>query len=143
MVVHAPVRLGCPAERARIGVGCLSASLRRSPITGACCWAAFGPGGAGGGAAGIAGGYRLPFIDLVMMLGACGPESAQLTNMATVLVAALSGFVTARGQCVELAGAGCLAGGGQWMVRVSDRVSVQAAGRLISNSSPAEPLTAA
>jgi hypothetical protein len=55
MVVHAPVRSGCPAERARFGVRCLSASLRRSPITGACCWAAFGHGrhnghGAGGGA---------------------------------------------------------------------------------------------
>jgi hypothetical protein len=86
MVVHAPVRLGCPAERARIGVGCLSASLRRSPITGACCWAAFGSGGACGGAAGIAGGYRMLFIALGMVVGVGGPEGAQLTSMATVLV---------------------------------------------------------
>jgi H+/Cl- antiporter ClcA len=52
--------------------------------------------GAAGAAAGIAGGYRLPFTALAMVLGVGGPEGAQLTSMATVLVAALSGLVTAR-----------------------------------------------
>ena len=52
--------------------------------------------GAVGAAAGIAGGYRLPFTALAMVLGVGGPEGAQLTSMATVLVAALSGLVTAR-----------------------------------------------
>jgi CIC family chloride channel protein len=52
--------------------------------------------GAAGAAAGIAGGYRLPFTAMAMVLGVGGPEGAQLTSMATVLVAALSGLVTAR-----------------------------------------------
>ena len=52
--------------------------------------------GAAGAAAGIAGGYRLPFTALAMVLGVGGPEGAQLTSMATVLVAALSGLLTAR-----------------------------------------------
>ena len=43
-------------------------------------------GGAGGGAAGIAGGYRMLFIALGMVVGVGGPEGAQLTSMATVLV---------------------------------------------------------
>jgi H+/Cl- antiporter ClcA len=52
--------------------------------------------GAAGAAAGIAGGYRLPFTAMAMVLGVGGPEGAQLTSMATVLVAALSGLFTAR-----------------------------------------------
>jgi H+/Cl- antiporter ClcA len=52
--------------------------------------------GAAGAAAGIAGGYRLPFTAMAMVLGVGGPEGAQFTSMATVLVAALSGLVTAR-----------------------------------------------
>ena len=52
--------------------------------------------GAAGAAAGIAGGYRLPFTAMAMVLGVGGPEGAQLTSMATGLVAALSGLLTAR-----------------------------------------------
>jgi H+/Cl- antiporter ClcA len=52
--------------------------------------------GAAGAAAGIAGGYRLPFTAMAMVLGVGGPEGAQLTSIATVLVAALSGLLTAR-----------------------------------------------
>jgi H+/Cl- antiporter ClcA len=52
--------------------------------------------GAAGAAAGIAGGYRLPFTAMAMVLGVGGPEGAQFTSMATVLVAALSGLLTAR-----------------------------------------------
>jgi H+/Cl- antiporter ClcA len=52
--------------------------------------------GAAGAAAGIAGGYRMPFTATAMVLGVGGPEGAQLTSMATVLVAALSGLLTAR-----------------------------------------------
>jgi hypothetical protein len=48
------------------------------------------------GTAGAAGGYRLPFTALAMLLGVGGPEGAQLTSMGTVLVAGLSGLVTAR-----------------------------------------------
>ena len=52
--------------------------------------------GAAGAAAGIAGGYRLPLTAMAMVLGVGGPEGAQLTSLATVLVAALSGLLTAR-----------------------------------------------
>lgn len=52
--------------------------------------------GAAGAAAGIAGGYRLPLTAVAMVLGVGGPEGAQLTSLATVVVAALSGLVTAR-----------------------------------------------
>ena len=52
--------------------------------------------GAAGAAAGIAGGYRLPFTAMAMVLGVGGPEGAQFTSMATVMVAALSGLLTAR-----------------------------------------------
>lgn len=52
--------------------------------------------GAAGAAAGIAGGYRLPFTAVSMVLGVGGPEAAKLTCLATVVVAALSGLVTAR-----------------------------------------------
>jgi hypothetical protein len=48
------------------------------------------------GTAGFAGGYRLPFTALAMVLGVGGPEGAQLTSMDTVLVVALLGLVTAR-----------------------------------------------
>ncbi len=40
------------------------------------------------GTAGFAGGYRLPFTALAMVLGVGGSEGAQLTSMDTVLVAA-------------------------------------------------------
>ncbi len=52
--------------------------------------------GAAGAAAGIAGGYRLPFTAVAMVLGVGGPETAKLTCLATVGVAALCGLVTAR-----------------------------------------------
>lgn len=52
--------------------------------------------GAAGAAAGIAGGYRLPLTAVAMVLGVGGPEEAQLTSLATVLVATLSGLLTAR-----------------------------------------------
>lgn len=52
--------------------------------------------GAAGAAAGIAGGYRLPLTAVAMVLGVGGPETAQITCLATVVVAALSGLVTAR-----------------------------------------------
>ncbi|MBV8883927.1 MAG: chloride channel protein [Chroococcidiopsidaceae cyanobacterium CP_BM_RX_35] len=52
--------------------------------------------GAAGAAAGIAGGYRLPFTALVMVLGVGGPKAAKLTSFATVVVAAILGLVTAR-----------------------------------------------
>lgn len=52
--------------------------------------------GAAGAAAGIAGGYRLPLTAMAMVLGVGGPEGAQLTSLATVVVAALSGLLTAR-----------------------------------------------
>lgn len=52
--------------------------------------------GAAGAAAGIAGGYRLPLTAVAMVLGVGGPQEAQLTCMATVVVAALTGLLTAR-----------------------------------------------
>ncbi len=52
--------------------------------------------GAAGAAAGIAGGYRLPLTAVAMVLGVGGPETAKLTCLATVLVAAIAGLVTAR-----------------------------------------------
>jgi H+/Cl- antiporter ClcA len=52
--------------------------------------------GAAGAAAGIAGGYRLPLTAMAMVLGVGGPGAAQLTCLATVVVAALSGLVAAR-----------------------------------------------
>lgn len=47
--------------------------------------------GAAGAAAGIAGGYRLPFTALAMVLWLGGPRPAQLTCLATVLIAFLAG----------------------------------------------------
>ncbi|MFM8300285.1 MAG: chloride channel protein, partial [Microcystis aeruginosa] len=52
--------------------------------------------GAAGAAAGIAGGYRLPLTAMAMVLGVGGPGAAQLTCLATVVIAALSGLVAAR-----------------------------------------------
>ena len=52
--------------------------------------------GAAGAAAGIAGGYRLPLTAIAMVLGVGGPQEAQLTCLATVVVGALAGLVTAR-----------------------------------------------
>ncbi len=52
--------------------------------------------GAAGAAASIAGGYRLPLTAVAMVLGVGGPEEAQLTCLATVVVATISGLVTAR-----------------------------------------------
>ena len=72
--------------------------------------------GAAGAAAGIAGGYRLPFTAMAMVLGVGGPEGAQLTSMATVLVAALSGLFTARA-----ANALSLLVRGGWRGRVGSR----------------------
>jgi len=47
--------------------------------------------GAAGAAGGIAGGYRLPFTALALVVGLGGPESATLTCLATVLVATVAG----------------------------------------------------
>jgi H+/Cl- antiporter ClcA len=47
--------------------------------------------GAAGAAAGIAGGYHLPFTAAAMVLGVGGPHLASLTCLATVAVAALAG----------------------------------------------------
>jgi H+/Cl- antiporter ClcA len=52
--------------------------------------------GAAGAAAGIAGGYRLPLTAAAMVVGVGGPQGAQLTCLATVMVGALAGLVTAR-----------------------------------------------
>lgn len=52
--------------------------------------------GAAGAAAAIAGGYRLPLTAAAMVLGVGGPGAAQLTCLATVVVAALAGMVTAK-----------------------------------------------
>ncbi|MEX0271092.1 chloride channel protein [Leptolyngbyaceae cyanobacterium UHCC 1019] len=52
--------------------------------------------GAAGAAAGIAGGYRLPFTAMAMVLGIGGPQSAKLTCFATVFVATISGLMTAK-----------------------------------------------
>ena len=52
--------------------------------------------GAAGAAAGIAGGYRLPLTAVAMVLGVGGPETAQITCLGTVVVAALSGLVAAQ-----------------------------------------------
>jgi H+/Cl- antiporter ClcA len=47
--------------------------------------------GAAGAAGGIAGGYRLPFTAVALVLGLGGPTSATLTCLATVGVATLAG----------------------------------------------------
>ena len=47
--------------------------------------------GAAGAAGGIAGGYRLPFTAVALVLGLGGPQSATLTCLATVGVATLAG----------------------------------------------------
>jgi H+/Cl- antiporter ClcA len=46
--------------------------------------------GAAGAAAGIAGGYRLPFTAIAMVLGVGGPPTATLTCLGVVAVAYLS-----------------------------------------------------
>jgi len=50
--------------------------------------------GAAGAAAGIAGGYHLPFTAAAMVIGVGGPPLASLTCLATVAVAALAGSKT-------------------------------------------------
>jgi H+/Cl- antiporter ClcA len=50
--------------------------------------------GAAGAAAGIAGGYHLPFTAAAMVLGVGGPHLASLTCLVTVAVAALAGSKT-------------------------------------------------
>jgi H+/Cl- antiporter ClcA len=47
--------------------------------------------GAAGAAAGIAGGYHLPFTAAAMVLGVGGPHMATLTCLATVAIASLAG----------------------------------------------------
>ena len=47
--------------------------------------------GAAGAAAGIAGGYHLPFTAAAMVLGVGGPHLATVTCLATVVIASLSG----------------------------------------------------
>lgn len=49
--------------------------------------------GAAGAAAGIAGGYRLPFTAVAMVLGVGGPRLATLTCLATVAIALVAGVV--------------------------------------------------
>jgi H+/Cl- antiporter ClcA len=52
--------------------------------------------GASGAAAGISGGYRLPFTAVAMVLGVGGPRLATLSCLATVSVAFFAGVGTAR-----------------------------------------------
>jgi chloride channel protein, CIC family len=47
--------------------------------------------GSAGAAGGIAGGYRLPFTAMAMVLGVGGPRLATLTCLATVVIASLAG----------------------------------------------------
>jgi H+/Cl- antiporter ClcA len=47
--------------------------------------------GAAGAAAGIAGGYRLPFTAVAMSLGIGGPRQATLTCLATIVIASVVG----------------------------------------------------
>jgi H+/Cl- antiporter ClcA len=47
--------------------------------------------GSAGAAGGIAGGYRLPFTAIAMVLGLHGPRLATLTCLATVVVAFFAG----------------------------------------------------
>ncbi len=49
-------------------------------------------GGAAGAAGGIAGGYRLPYTAVAMVLGLGGPYTATLTCIATVAVASAAGL---------------------------------------------------
>ena len=51
--------------------------------------------GAAGAAAGIAGGYHLPFTAAAMVLGVGGPHMATLTCLATVITASLVGSASA------------------------------------------------
>jgi CIC family chloride channel protein len=54
----------------------------------------WGPGdlaGSSGAASGIAGGYRLPFTAVALVLGQGGPGLAALTCLATVAIASLTG----------------------------------------------------
>jgi H+/Cl- antiporter ClcA len=51
--------------------------------------------GAAGAAAGIAGGYHLPFTAAAMVLGVGGPHMATLTCLATVVTASIVGFAAA------------------------------------------------
>jgi len=51
--------------------------------------------GASGAAAGIAGGYRLPWTAVVMVIGIGGPVAAVLTSLGSVLVAWVAGVLTA------------------------------------------------
>jgi chloride channel protein, CIC family len=51
--------------------------------------------GAAGAAAGIAGGYHLPFTATAMVLGVGGPHMATLTCLATVVTASFTGFAAA------------------------------------------------
>ena len=51
--------------------------------------------GASGAAAGIAGGYRLPWTAVVMVIGIGGPFAAVLTSLGSVLVASVVGVLTA------------------------------------------------
>lgn len=53
--------------------------------------------GSAGAAAGIAGGYRLPWTAVMMVLGVGGPYAATLTCLATVGVATVSAVISARG----------------------------------------------
>jgi H+/Cl- antiporter ClcA len=52
--------------------------------------------GSSGAAAGIAGGYHLPFTAVAMVLGVGGPHLSMLTSMATVVVAYFAGAVAER-----------------------------------------------
>ncbi|MDX2087593.1 MAG: chloride channel protein [Kofleriaceae bacterium] len=53
--------------------------------------------GSAGAAAGIAGGYRLPWTAVMMVLGVGGPYAAMLTCLATVGVATAAAIISARG----------------------------------------------
>ena len=53
--------------------------------------------GASGAAAGIAGGYRLPWTAMFMVIGIGGPTAARFTSLGAVLIAAIAGAVVSLG----------------------------------------------
>ena len=71
--------------------------------------------GSSGAAAGIAGGYRLPFTAIMMVLGVGGPYTATLTCLATVGVATIAGTFGAR----------CVTAMTVWLAKLRERRSPQ------------------
>src|SRR5262245_6033292 len=91
--------LRATATTATVAAGGCGGALAPFLAIGALGGRVFAPGlgigddlaGAAGAAAGIAGGYRLPFTAAAMVLGVGGPHMATLTCLATVATASLAG----------------------------------------------------